>query len=143
MRRTAVLWLALLLFVLAGATLAAGVAEGMLHVGFFIIFPVIYGSGVLPLAAFLLILIAFILLFTLPFSYTVESERFQEKYTVPTDKSDQQVQREYRSEFGGVIFIGPIPIIFGRGGRMTRYMIVVAAIIAVLLILYILLIFLK
>jgi|ECHhosMinimDraft_1075155.scaffolds.fasta_scaffold01693_5 uncharacterized protein (TIGR00304 family) len=49
-------------------------------------------------------------------------------------KSSKGEQRpEGRSEYGGVIFIGPVPIIFGTK-KVAKWMIVVAAVITAILV---------
>ncbi|WP_156016889.1 TIGR00304 family membrane protein [Sulfuracidifex metallicus] len=48
-------------------------------------------------------------------------------------KSEEQEER--KTEVGGVIFLGPIPIIFGSSKNISKWMLVVAAIITIVLIL--------
>lgn len=50
-------------------------------------------------------------------------------------KSSNNNNRQ-RTEVGGVIFIGPIPIIFGSSKNIAKWMIIVAIIIFVLLVLF-------
>jgi len=48
-------------------------------------------------------------------------------------KSEEQEER--KTEVGGVIFLGPIPIIFGSSKNISKWMLVVAVIITIVLIL--------
>jgi uncharacterized protein (TIGR00304 family) len=144
MRARVAITLFLLLFVVAAAVQVAGVLSGSLHIGFFLLFPVIYGTGFTPLIAFILVIIAFMILFFIPFS-AYEREPAHYEYE---EQPVQYVEREppplqQSREFGGVIFIGPIPIVFGSSRRMTRYMIIAAAAVALLLSIYFLLLFFK
>ncbi|BBD73775.1 hypothetical protein HS1genome_2164 [Sulfodiicoccus acidiphilus] len=43
-------------------------------------------------------------------------------------------ESEGKGEFGGVIFVGPVPIVFGSSKRMAKWMIVAAAIITAVLV---------
>lgn len=50
--------------------------------------------------------------------------------------SNNKNNNRQRTEVGGVIFIGPIPIIFGSSKDIAKWMIIVAIIIFVLLVLF-------
>ncbi|MDT7861728.1 MAG: TIGR00304 family protein [Saccharolobus sp.] len=50
--------------------------------------------------------------------------------------SNNKNNNRQRTEVGGVIFIGPIPIIFGSSKNIAKWMIIVAIIIFVLLVLF-------
>jgi uncharacterized protein (TIGR00304 family) len=50
--------------------------------------------------------------------------------------SNNKNNNTQRTEVGGVIFIGPIPIIFGSSKNIAKWMIIVAIIIFVLLVLF-------
>ncbi len=77
----------------------------------FIIFPVFYSTGWLGALGFLLIFFGFVLLFIAPFfapsNYAMPVET--ERYVVNKEATEKKVEKHY----GGVILIGPIPIVFG------------------------------
>ncbi len=80
--------------------------------------------SLLFLGGMLIIFIGFILIFV---GAIIEGE-----------KSNSNNQ-ENKTQAGGVIFIGPIPIVFGSSKEITKWMLIVALIIAIILIvLYIL-----
>ncbi|MEM3851961.1 MAG: DUF131 domain-containing protein [Methanomassiliicoccales archaeon] len=139
------LLLAAIAFFAAAVIAVYGILRGELHIAIFIVFPVIYGSGLYGLVVFLLVVVGFFLLISGSFSWKenreVEAVEVEGAHWTPTAPPSGESQGR-RSEFGGVIFIGPVPIVFGSNQRITRYMIIAAAIIAALFVLFILLVFL-
>jgi len=98
--------LALLCLLSALGLFGYAASTGEASVGIFFIVPYIVGSG---LASFLgmLFIMAALILFMLSFS-------------VPPYQSNNAGQISHRkSGFGGVILIGPVPIIFGSDIKMT------------------------
>ncbi|MBX8636439.1 MAG: DUF131 domain-containing protein [Thermoplasmata archaeon] len=51
----------------------------------------------------------------------------------PGDVQHPEDKSHGGKKFGGVVFIGPIPIIFGSDRKITGYMIILAVIMAVLI----------
>jgi len=49
-------------------------------------------------------------------------------------ESEEGREEKERTEAGGVIFIGPIPIIFGTSRRIEKWMMIVALIITLILV---------
>ncbi len=85
--------------------------------------PVIYGAGLFLGIGILLIFFSFFLFFLIPFAgYNSKSEKRQQPH---------QVERKTRS--GGVIFIGPIPIIFGGDESTAKKMMYLGLVIALIL----------
>lgn len=116
------------LFAAAAAFLVQGVVSGGLHVAFIFVIPVVYGSGFQGPAAAALLVIAFIIL---AFSGTV---RPLEGYP-GAEGGEAGVAGAGRRSFGGVIFIGPVPIVFGSGRKVAAWMVVAGIVLSVLLIL--------
>ncbi len=91
-----------------------GVFRGWMFFGLFL-FPVIFGSGLFSALIALLMILAMFLIF---FSFLQDEET--------------------KTDFGGALLIGPIPIVFGTSGRT----ILLAMILLLLFLIFILLIFL-
>lgn len=99
--------LAAVLLIAGVALAAAAVATGEADLALLIILPVIYGGGALLALSILLLLGAFVLLFL---SFPAE-ERDREARTEGSGRTERRA--------GGVILIGPIPIIFGSKGALS------------------------
>lgn len=122
---------AILLIVAAAALILVGFAYGQLHIGFILIIPVIYGSGPIAILSALLVFAAF-LLFALSATRGMGTESVN-AYTQPVEERRQGAGAEGRRRFGGVIFIGPIPIVFGSDRKISGYMLVAAIVILLLI----------
>lgn len=94
--------------------IAASVLLGEARVALLLFIPVIYGGGVLLALGILLFLAGFLLLFFIPFY-----------------EQDTRVEKSY----GGVVFIGPIPIVFGSDTDITRNMLYLGLVLAIILLL--------
>ncbi|BCU68525.1 hypothetical protein HS7_19620 [Sulfolobales archaeon HS-7] len=63
---------------------------------------------------------------------------FYEFFHASKKSVDRQEETERKTEAGGIIFIGPIPIIFGSSKNITKIMLAIAlAITIILVIIYI------
>ena len=103
----------------------------------FLIFPVFYSTGITGLIAILLIFMGFLLIFLSPFheithAATHQSYYEEGKYEIHPAKKEKH--------YGGVVLIGPIPIIFGSDKNMV--MISILATILILVAIGVLFIFL-
>jgi len=101
-----------------------GISTGSSHVALFLIFPVIYGKGPLSLLGFLLIFLGLFLIFLSPLHSW--NREFEGHYPSPSNyeefsQSEIFPQTEVQSEkkYGGVILIGPIPIVIGSDKNMV------------------------
>ena len=101
-----------------------------------IIIPVISGSGGVFAAGVLLFIFGVMLLF---FAMSLRSvERYSDR--PPQARQPTQAARTAEpaegggTQWGGVVFIGPIPITFGSGPKMGGLMVVAAIIMALLMI---------
>jgi uncharacterized protein (TIGR00304 family) len=118
------------MLVAAAVFIAAGVGLGELHFGLLLFIPVVYGSGLAAGIAALLIFAAFIL-FAVSFGRGIEEHADLEN----TNTGERREQATaVRKGVGGVIFIGPIPIIFGGDRKIAGYMMILAVVILVLLV---------
>ena len=108
-----------------------------------LIIPVISGSGGVFAAGVLLLIFGIMLLF---FAMSLRSV---ERYPEQTPQARPPAREPRTGEpptgggarWGGVVFIGPIPITFGSGPRMGRLMVVAAIIMALLMLAFFLGIF--
>ena len=114
----------------AAAVIAAGVGLGELHFGLLLFIPVVYGSGLAAGIAVLLVFAAFIL-FAVAFGRGIE-ERADLESSYSAERRERTTA--VRKGVGGVIFIGPLPIIFGSDRKIAGYMMILAVVILVLLV---------
>lgn len=116
------------LLVLGIAVLLVALAEGDASVALVVIIPIVYGGGALLVLAILLIFAGFLLL-------SLSSVQRVRQEGPPADN-------EVKKEFGGVVLIGPIPIVFGsaRALRGTWAMAALAALSLIILLLFLLIV---
>ncbi len=95
----------------------------------FFVFPVFYSTSLLGGFGIFLIFVGIFILFFMPFFSSFP--RFSEP---PNEVEHVHHDNEKRSHYGGVVLIGPIPIIFGSDKHIAFYMIIAA--ISMLLALY-------
>ncbi len=123
---------AALLSILIGAGLLLyAIFSGEANVALLLIFPVIYGSGFYSLMGILLIMLGTFLLFLSP----VESLE-REAMVYPEESENWYVENKEKTKFGGVIFIGPIPIVFGSDRNMLRFSIFIGLLMLSLLVIF-------
>ncbi len=130
--------LGLLLALLGLCLIGFGIFTGELQVALFIIFPLVYGQGLLGAAGIFLIFLGFVVFFL---SFSVETAPSRKE---ASGDESPPAERE-KSRFGGVVFIGPIPIVFGSGKELLRnrwFLASIVAIAAIMLILIVIVIFL-
>ena len=133
MRRNQLWYAAIAFLAAAAAVIAAGVAYGQLRIAFLLVIPVIYGSGPATVLAAVFVFAAFIMFALAPFR-ELQRGGADSIHAQEYEPAKAGTQTAGRSRAGGVIFIGPIPIIFGSDRRITGYMIVASVVILVLLI---------
>ena len=102
---------------------ALGVLYGDVKAGFIVVIPFLAGSGVYAFLGFIFVFIA-VLLFM--FSYTGSG-----KYDNLDIDEEHQPTKKTSIKGGGVVLIGPIPIIFGSNWKITVLLIILAIILIV------------
>lgn len=105
---------------------------GIVRAGIFIIFPFFVSSNPLSLIPFVLIISGFFLLFLSP-ARRVREDLY---YDRPEDVTRKDENGEKKTKFGGLIMIGPIPILFGNDRRIIYILAGIAVAILLILILY-------
>jgi uncharacterized protein (TIGR00304 family) len=114
------------LLILGGfVTIILAAINGEASFGLFLIFPFIYGSGALSLLGVVLIIIGILLLFISPMheisKIPTYNEFPEEEYIVEKPQK--------KTKFGGVVLIGPVPIVFGSDKNMAMLSVITAILI--------------
>ena len=121
-------WLGPAAFVAGVVTIALAVARGQANVYLVLVIPVIVGTGPLAFLAIALVFAGFLLTFLLwPSRFAVDSG---DRDAVPTSPEGAPPAPRW----GGVLFLGPIPVIFGSDPRMTRTMLLIGVVLFVALV---------
>lgn len=116
-------WLlaALLLFASGVALIIASISNGEGEVGLFLIFPFIVIQGWIGAVGSLLLVLAIISMFI---GLWTSATQFPGQAPDGTD-SPTPVARPKR-DYGGVVLIGPIPIVFGSDEKIAKSMLIIA-----------------
>jgi len=133
------------------ALIAIGVYTGEASVGIFLIFPFVMGSGVFSAVGVLLIIgAALVFIYDLSKSFGAEGgswefvgfddEEAEEEEDGPEGKDrgkgrgqGRKTARKGRIKGGGIVFIGPVPVVFGADKKWTEYMMILAILLVVAL----------
>jgi len=126
-------WFAIsaVLFVAAIALLSASVLTGESEFGLFLIFPFLIGSGLLALLGVILLFIAIFIVFMRLGGRFLRNEN-------PDFSVSFEGEKTADKKFGGVIMLGPIPIVFGSDRKIARIMMIIGLILMVAIILIVL-----
>jgi uncharacterized protein (TIGR00304 family) len=107
--------------VVAGAlTMAIAVAQRQANVYLVLVIPVIVGTGPLAFLGIILVFAGFLLTFLLWPARFAEDPGNRD--ALPTSREGGAAPAR---RWGGVLFLGPIPVIFGSDPRMTRTMLLI------------------
>ncbi len=125
--------LGLLTLLAAVALIVISLAQGESQVGLFLIFPFIYGGGITGIAGTVLVFLGFALLF------------FSISFSSSSEKDLDREDHETKSSVRGVVFIGPVPIIFGSGDRLwkDKWFVAALAVLVIFVIVLMALLFLR
>jgi len=122
-------FLPVILLVSGAALLAISVITGGATLSLFIIFPIFTGSAPLFFVSVLLLIAGF---FSLPMIFAGGEEFFLSPHSGSANPQNAERDKS-RIRAGGVIFIGPIPILVASDGRTAFYTMLVAVIVLVVL----------
>ena len=139
MRRLSLLALACILG--GGALVAYGAALGQGQVYLVFIVPVFTGSGPIPFAGIALIMLGFVLGFLSLARMPLAADGLAPPAEPVTSASTPLAAPAKR--FGGVVFLGPFPVVFGSDKTMSKYMLVLAVAMTVLLLAFFFLVLVK
>ena len=98
--------------------------------GFFIIFPFIIGSGFYAALGMFLIFLSFMF-----FVFGIV-EKVREEATSYSGIPSEEEFTEREIEGGGVVFIGPFPVIFGTSLKVVQILIIIAIILMIFTMLF-------
>ncbi len=134
-----------ILIITGFSLLAYSISQGDSKISLILIFPVVMGGGALGALGILLLIVG---IFLLPVSFFYYKTRRYlggcrdhtshpgGKKSIRRDRGGWEVESlGGKTRAGGVIFIGPIPIVFGSDKGIAKWMIVVGVIIAVIMLL--------
>jgi len=110
--------LSMIFFILGFGLILLAISSGEVKGGFFVVFPFLVGAGIYASLGILLIFLAFIMLIFGIFE-SFKEENFEIE---PTEMPEKKI------EGGGVVLIGPFPIVFGTNLRIALILIVLAII---------------
>ena len=109
---------------LAGvAALAVGFAQGEASFSLFVIFPVITATGAWSALGIVLLIAGFFSIF-LTWTSGMPAERPPPTGPAPGPTLPASAPPAQR-RWGGVVFLGPVPVVFGSDAKIARWMIVV------------------
>lgn len=123
--------LSLVFFISGIVFFAIGVLSGEVETGFVVVFPFLVGSGLNAFLGFILVFVA-ILLFMFGF---VSSATTSGSLHVDNEDEDVYPRKKKSVKGGGVVIIGPIPIIFGSSWKIAVIMMIVAIILIITIVL--------
>jgi len=112
----------LILIAAALALLTLAALQGGLHLAILIVFPVIIGEGALPAIGGILLFSGFVALFL---SFAIGFQKVGVDGTSEGYVEGGIPRTGARSEYRGVVLIGPVPIILGSNRRMALAMAIV------------------
>ena len=121
-------FLSLFFFIFGIIFIIIGYFSGEVEIGFFIIFPFIIGSGINAFLGFIFIFIA-ILFFM--FSFAGRIILWQGSYE---SNGEEQIhpKRKPSVKGGGVVLIGPNPIVFGSNWKIAIFLMIISIILIII-----------
>lgn len=127
------------LLVLGILLLAYSVVEGKGQIYWILFIPVFSATSIFAFIGTILIIVALVLIFIVfirEFTIPYEPEPGQQKAAKTRQPAPSQAPGA-KKKFGGVVLIGPIPVIFGSDPKTTIIIIVLAIILIIAAILFI------
>ena len=117
------------LFLLGLFFLGYGIIIGEVTIGLAVFIPFIMSNGLFGFLGIICLILSMLsLFFIIPMiSQNQIYQTFQTNHTIERAESSSK-----KSKIGGVIFLGPIPIVFGSNKKITRSMILVSIIILII-----------
>jgi uncharacterized protein (TIGR00304 family) len=112
--------LSLICLIVGMVFFAQGILSGEIETGIAVVFPFIVGSGIYAMLGFIFVFLA-ILLFIVGFTQMAGGTS---DFRVEDD--DLAPQKKSSVKGGGVILIGPIPIVFGSNWKIAVILMIVA-----------------
>ena len=123
------MWLPVAVFFTGMASIAAAVATGEAKVDLVVIFPVFSGSSGLFLLGTVLIILSFLIGFAI---LAMAQAELATNMALPSMAQKPTVEK--KTQYGGVVLVGPFPIAFGSDRRIAVIMLVLGIAMAIALI---------
>lgn len=114
------------------ATLAVAFTRGEADLYLILVIPVIVGTGPLALLGILLVFVGFFLTFFFWNAGAIPPVT-PSGATPDVSPTEAPEHRTPSRRWGGVVFLGPIPLVFGSDPRMARVMLLLGAVLFVAL----------
>jgi len=114
--------LSLLTLIVGFVFFSIGVLTGEVEVGFFLFFPFLIGSGFI---SFLGLILVFFSIFLFIYGFVNTNLEFANKQF----EVDSEPKTNKKLKGGGIVLIGPIPIVFGTNLKITIMIIIITLII--------------
>jgi len=114
-------FLSLVCFIIGIIFFILGFLQGDIQTGFFVIFPFVAGTGIYAFMGFIFIFFA-MLLFISGFKNRIDSDK------IKLDQENYQTTKKTSVKGGGVVLIGPIPIVFGSNWKIAVFLMILAII---------------
>lgn len=127
MRLRPIIWVPIAVFVSGIACIAAAAVGGEADVRLFLIFPVFSGSSWLFILGTLLIVLSFFVGFAMIAIGGTEADRSQPGSVEPRPSATTQRKTTY----GGMVLVGPIPIVFASSRNMAILMLIIGIALAI------------
>lgn len=109
--------LSIFFFIFSFIFFLVGFISGDIEGGIFVIFPFVKGSGIIGFLGVIFLFFTFVF-FMFAFAFNFEKK--------VDDSIGQSFKTNSSKKFGGLVFIGPIPIIFGSNLKMILFTIILA-----------------
>ena len=119
--------LSYLFFITSGILFVYGFLLGEFSGGFILIFPFLQGTGAYSTGAVLLLIIGFLML---TIGSIAEISQNQDYYI---DEQGKTIEIKSKIKGGGVILIGPIPIVFGSNKKIALSLLMISLIIIIIM----------
>ncbi len=121
-------------FLVGIAALAEGFLSGQATLSLFVIFPVVTATGPWSFLGIVLMIAGLLLFFLLGFSSLAPGALAPAAISPPETSSSPTAAPARR--WGGVVFLGPIPIVFGSDQKVAQWMLVVGVVLFVALVVF-------
>jgi uncharacterized protein (TIGR00304 family) len=121
------------LFLAGVASLAVGFLQNEATLSLFVIFPVITATGGWSMAGILLMIAGFFVFFMTWFAPAEPQPVSSDRVPMSPAAGGLPPFTTSPRRWGGVVFLGPVPVVFGSDPKLTRWMLVLGALLFVAL----------
>ncbi|MGQ9587164.1 MAG: TIGR00304 family membrane protein [Thermoplasmata archaeon] len=123
------IWIPIAFFVAGACLIGEAVVAGEADVSLVVVFPVFTGSSAVFLLGTVLILLSFIVGFVMLAIGPVGVEGTRTEPLI----TERKEQPDRRTQYGGLVLIGPLPIAFGSDKNLALLMLVLGVVLLIIL----------